>query len=169
MEEAPVTPPRPRVPLRFVIGNIILLYAVATGVSALVWDRPDPTIMYVPVYILMWGFVGGVVSVLYYSAFPRPYDPGIDLRSWVIVKPFVGAIMGGLVYFGAVAGELFLNGRIQIQNIEFLNILAFFAGFSDRFSIDMIDKLVNRSLSASPESGAAEPPEPRRARRRRSA
>jgi hypothetical protein len=40
-----------------------------------------------------------------------------------------------------VSGELALNGKAEIQNIEFLNVLAFLGGFSDRYSIDLLDRI----------------------------
>ena len=110
--------------------------------SYILWDRADPMIMYVPVPILQWAFVGGMVNVLYRLAFDRSALPEGDvLYSWIIAKPVVGIVMGALVYFLAVSGELALNGQTQINNIEFLNILAFIGGYSDRFSLDLLDKI----------------------------
>lgn len=129
---------------------IVLFYSlglvISLGVlSYILWDRPDPKIMYVPVPILQWGFVGGVVSVLYRLAFDRSHRPESDaLYPWIVAKPVVGIVMGAIVYFIALSGELALNGKTEINNIAFLNILAFLGGFSDRFSLDLLEKIAGR-------------------------
>lgn len=104
--------------------RLALLYAVLFlllmgGVSIGLWGIPDPKIMYVPVPILQWAFTGGMVAVLYRLAYHRKIDLGeADLYVWVIAKPVIGMVMGAMVYFFAVSGELFLNGRTEIHNIH---------------------------------------------------
>ena len=120
------------------IYSAVLLSMIA-GVAYLVWDRPDPRIMYVPVPILVWALVAGMVSVLYQLAFRKRQTS--RFYTWLIAKPVVGMVMGAIVYFLAVSGELALNGKAEIQNIEFLNVLAFLGGFSDRYSIDLLDRI----------------------------
>jgi hypothetical protein len=106
---------------------------------------PDPKIMYVPVPILQWAFVGGMVGVLYRLAFDRTdFQGSYALYPWIVAKPVVGIVMGALVYFIAVSGELALNGTTQISNIQFLNVLAFLGGFSDRFSFDLLEEISGR-------------------------
>jgi hypothetical protein len=123
-----------------------LIVLVSIGlVSALVWNRYYE-IMFLPVSILEWGFVGGAVAVLYRVAYPKDERAApVRFAAWVVAKPIIGMVMGGLVYLLAVSGELFLNGKTSIQNVQFLNVLAFIGGFSDRLSVQLIDRLVDRS------------------------
>lgn len=101
--------------------------------------------MFVPVAVLEWGFVGGATGVLFRVAYPQEAKVApVRFATWVVAKPVVGMVMGGIVYFPAVSGELALNGKGTIQNVQFLNVLAFVGGFSDRFSIELIDRLVDR-------------------------
>jgi peptidoglycan/LPS O-acetylase OafA/YrhL len=117
----------------------VFLLSIIAGVAYFVWDRPDPRIMYVPVPILVWAFLGGMVGVLYHLAFRKTQVS--RFYTWLVAKPVVGMIMGAIVYFLAVSGELALNGKTEIQNIELLNVLAFFGGFSDRYSVDLLDRI----------------------------
>lgn len=135
---------------------------ISLGVlSYFLWDVPDPKIMYVPVPILQWAFVGGIVSVLYKLAFDRTHCPKSDaLYAWIVAKPVVGIVMGALVYFIAVSGELALNGKTQINNIQFLNIIAFLGGFSDRFSLDLLEKIAGRVSKGKSEHGSSKGNDP---------
>jgi peptidoglycan/LPS O-acetylase OafA/YrhL len=122
--------------------SAVLLLLIA-GISYLVWDKPDPRVMYVPVPILVWAFAGGMVGVLYQLAFRK--GQAIRLYTWLIAKPVIGMVMGGIVYFLAVSGELALNGKTDISNMELLNVLAFLGGFSDRYSVDLLDRVDRRT------------------------
>lgn len=119
---------------------VVLILIVGLG-SYLLWDWPDgdPLIMYVPATILVWAFIGGVIGVLYQLAFSE--RPRTRLLTWLVAKPAVGLAMGAIVYFLAVSGELILNGKTTVTNIEFLCVLAFLGGFSDRYSIDLLNKI----------------------------
>ena len=122
---------------------------ILAGLSYMLWDKPAFTIAWVPIDIMQWAFIGGVVAVLYRLAYrPGSARTPVELYTWMVVKPIIGLVMGGLVYFLAVSGELFLNGQTNINNTQFLCVLAFIGGFSDRFSIDLINRFVSGSMSA---------------------
>src|SRR3990172_8152159 len=142
--------------LRTTVAFACALFALVGVVVYLLWTRPtEPIVLFVPVYILVWGLLGGGVGVLHRLAFHRGDGKlGPELFTWVVAKPIIGMVMGGIVYFLAVSGELFLNGRTQITNIHFLNVLAFIAGFSDRFSIDVIDRVAAKAGQARGARGA---------------
>lgn len=131
---------------KFVIAAVIyalLLIAVAAGVAYVLWDRQsEPKIFYVPAHIWLWALIGGLVAVLHRAAYKANDDDApIQFYPWLIAKPVIGTVMGGLVYLLAVCGELFLNSKTQIDNIQLLCVAAFIGGFSDRFSIDLITKI----------------------------
>jgi len=122
----------------------LVLACVAAGIAALLWNKPDPRIAYVPAYILFWAFVGGVVSVLMRAAYRRGFDTDeFDLGTWMLIKPVIAVPVGGVVYFIAVSGQLVMNSETRIENIEFLNVLAFLAGLSDRFAMALFRLLTS--------------------------
>jgi peptidoglycan/LPS O-acetylase OafA/YrhL len=135
-----------------IYSGVLLL--IISGVAYLVWNRPDSRIMYVPVPILVWAFAGGMVGVLYQLAFRKKLGPRFYV--WLVAKPVVGMIMGAIVYFIAVSGELALNGKAQIQNIELLNVLAFLGGFSDRYSVDLLNRITGGTSVSREKEGTRE-------------
>jgi hypothetical protein len=128
--------------LAALIYSILLLSVVALA-AYLLWDRlTEPKFFYVPAHIWLWALIGGMVAVLHRAAYqPKDDDAPVQFYAWVVAKPVIGTVMGGLVYLLAVCGELFLNSKTQIDNIQFLCVAAFIGGFSDRFSIDLITKI----------------------------
>ena len=119
----------------------LVLLLILGAVAYITWGKPDPQLWYVPVPILMWAFVGGMVGVLYQIAFKKDLNP--RFYTWLVSKPIVGMIMGAIVYFLAVGGELTLNGNTEIANIQVLCVLAFLGGFSDRYSIGLLEKIAD--------------------------
>lgn len=141
------------------VACTLLLIVVVVAVSFLIWNR-DYRIAFVPVDILEWAFIGGVIGVLYRLTYVGVGDTGsIELYAWAIAKPVIGTVMGGIVYFLAVSGELFLNGQTQVKNTQFLCVLAFLGGFSDRFSIELINRIAAESISRE-RKPSTEPPAP---------
>jgi peptidoglycan/LPS O-acetylase OafA/YrhL len=120
----------------------LVLTAVSVAVAIVLWDVKDPRFAYVPFYILFWAFTGGIVSVLMRAAYRRGFDSDeFDLRTWMLIKPFIAVPVGAVVYFLAVSSQLVLTGDSRIPNTEFLNALAFIAGLSDRFAIALFKRV----------------------------
>ncbi len=142
-----------------IIYNIILLGIMGIASIAL-WNYPHhgPIIIaYVPVEILEWSFMGGMVAVLYHLAYKQK-NLKIEFAAWIIAKPIIGLVMGGVVYFIALGAGVLLGGINQSINQDYINqnflpqstvyllcAFAFIAGFSDRFSTDLINMLVSKS------------------------
>jgi hypothetical protein len=149
--------------------NITILFLVLGVLSYLLWNEPDPTIAYVPVPLLEWAFIGGMVAVLYRLAF-REERLTKQLYLYIVAKPVIGLVMGGLVFFIALGTSILLgvssyqrlivspeiNQTVRDQFIFFKGVnmwlpgymiywlcaIAFIGGFSDRFSIDLIDRFL---------------------------
>lgn len=120
-----------------------LLLVIISVVTVWVWNKSDPIIAYAPLPILEWGFIGGVSAVLFRAAYRRGFETvELDLATWSLVKPLVGAVMGAIVYFIAVSGLQALSGKSDIPPNTFVNVLAFIAGFSDRFSIGLFRRFM---------------------------
>lgn len=132
---------------RTAVACEFVLVIIIAAVSVLIWNRTY-YIMFVPVSILEWGFVGGVTGVLFRVAYPQNAAAvPVRFTTWVVAKPVVGMVMGGLVYFLAVSGQMALNGGRGVGSNELLNVIAFFGGFSDRFGIELINKVTGGDRS----------------------
>lgn len=127
----------------------VVLLAVMAAVSVIVWGRPDPLIMYVPVPIVQWSFAGGMVAVLYRLAYRRGPVPD-RLYSWAIAKPVIGMFQGCIIYFLALGGGILVGANLtkegQLPHNLWLNAFAFVGGFSDRFSNAVIGRLLAVTL-----------------------
>jgi hypothetical protein len=116
---------------------LVLLITMAV-VTIAVWDVvPDPTFAYVPLPILQWGLVGGILAVIKHLALGR-YKQLRKLYPWIVARPILGLFMGGVIYFIALAGGLLVNAQLDqgghLQSNLWLNAVAFMAAFNERFS-----------------------------------
>lgn len=127
------------------------LIATLAAVSALIWNKPDFVIAYVPVPILEWAFIGGMVGVLTRLAYQRN-TLCWQLCGWIIAKPVIGLFMGAVIYFLVAAGAIAIGKPIisgsdgrpyQLSNILWLNALAFIGGYSDRLSLGLINRVIS--------------------------
>ncbi len=147
------------------IGYVVLLIAVMAVLSYVLWDRTDPIIAYVPVPILQWSFIGGVIAVLYRMAY-RQNTPGVSLYIWVVAKPIIGIAMGALIYFLVLSGMFVLTSYTQQTatqtpifpggqrsqasvnvSVFLLCALAFIGGFSEQFSTGLIKRITSDHLA----------------------
>jgi hypothetical protein len=137
----------------------LVFILILTTVSFAIWPYDDDGrrhwrpergvwIMFVPVNIFEWAFAGAMVSVLYRLAYRRRLQRvGLELYTWIVAKPFIGAFMGSLVYFVALAAAKLLEAQPEALNKAlWLNVVAFVGGFSDELSIGLIRKFVARRL-----------------------
>lgn len=91
-----------------------------------------------------FGALGGITIAIYgiYQHIQlRNFDPKYEL--WYICKPLVGGIFGWFVYL------IYFLGLVSVQGVnttpktpELPYLIAFLAGFSERFTLKMIDKLM---------------------------
>jgi FtsZ-binding cell division protein ZapB len=90
-----------------------------------------------------YGAVGGATVGLYglYTHIQaRDFDP--KYRLWYICKPVMGAIFGWFVFLIYYLGLVSAQGVDTIKTPELPYIIAFLAGFSERFTIKIVDKLM---------------------------
>jgi hypothetical protein len=95
--------------------------------------------------VVWFGALGGVTVSIYgiYSHVQRrDFDPAY--RLWYICKPIMGGIFGWFVfllyYIGLISVQGIQETKVNIPALPFA--IAFLAGFSERFTIRMIDKLM---------------------------
>ena len=132
----------------------MLVIAVLVGTVKLVWDKEDWLILWVPLSIWQWSLLGAVAGVVHQICFRQvPPEGQLSIYLWALGKPLVGTAMGGLVYFLAKSGNLVLTGYGDVKNTELLCALCFVAGFSDRFSVQVIERLMGNVLKGAARRG----------------
>jgi len=90
-----------------------------------------------------FGALGGVAIALYglYGHIQaRDFDPKYQL--WYVCKPIMGAIFGWFVFLIYFVGFVAVQGSAHVENNLVLYAIAFLAGFSERFTIKIIDRLM---------------------------
>jgi len=92
-----------------------------------------------------FGALGGItiaVYGIYEHIYKRDFDPKYEL--WYICKPIIGGIFGWFVYLIYYLGLVSVQGvEVNINTPEVPYLIAFLAGFSERFTLKMIDKLMS--------------------------
>ena len=91
-----------------------------------------------------YGVLGGITIAIfgiYNHIRLGDFDPRFKL--WYICKPIIGGIFGWFVYGLYVIGFVTVQqSDVEIKNPIFIYVIAFLAGFSERFILRMIDKLM---------------------------
>jgi hypothetical protein len=123
-----------------------LIYIVLLGIFGVVWylwlQKALPKEWEPLAYYIVVGGIGGVTAVffgLYRHASLRDFDAGFLL--WYYLKPAIGMVIGPIVYLAGMAGLLATTGKAEVQSHFLLLTAAFVTGFSERFSLSLIDKI----------------------------
>ncbi len=89
-----------------------------------------------------WGALGSVLFAIYvlYEGRMRGIVQAVS-DGWLVIKPITGALVGLLVWLCAEAG---IAGVGQGQNTMFLGLLAFFAGWSERSFLTMLQQKMSK-------------------------
>jgi hypothetical protein len=125
----------------FVIGGLIW-YGNNAGLDKN-WIMP---IVSVPVTVVLWSLIGSLAAMLY--RFNRAGDTGVeDPLNWLFTRPLTGMVMGMIVYL-LIKGILIVSdSQLAIGGLgsqEVIWLVAFLAGFSDRFSDFVLNLIVGR-------------------------
>lgn len=161
MESKPIATYEQRLIVEITFFYVVLTIAVMTVMIKETFNKStDPVFAWVPIGIIEWAFLGGMVAVIYCLAYQRKRFSNLtQLVTWAIAKPLIGLVMGGLVYFMALSGQLYLNSGVKgappdLQNPQLFCVIAFIAAFSDRWSIDLIEKFTSTTGLAEGEQPA---------------
>jgi len=108
----------------------------------------DITFFGVPILIVIWGAIGSLAAILYrfYTA-ERRIHFDLEVR-WLIARPIIGIIMGAMAYLALSSGLMLLSTQPEqvVIRQEVFWIVAFLAGFSDRFYMGTINLLVDKTI-----------------------
>jgi hypothetical protein len=153
-----------------VLAIVIMLIYIALPIT-IIWLVPESTkqqlmipVFGIPLSVIMWGAMGSLCAILYRFYMERGrVRLDLELR-WLIARPIIGVIMGGLAYLAIVSGMALLNiggapgqnaqsGIASPQSLYVYWVIAFLAGFSDKFYVRFINLLAGKALG---ETGSEE-------------
>jgi hypothetical protein len=112
-------------------------------------------------YLLM-GALGGVTIVVF-GLIKHTVDLDFDTRYfvWYLFKPILGALMGLVAVLVVLAGLVAIEGSASTRSPALLYVLAFLAGFSERFSLRLLDRATTALLGGESTPSAAVPGAPK--------
>ncbi len=135
-------------------GAIIVTLIALFGLVVLIFFGTQPggpnvdyvlPVISVPLPILIWSAIGSFTAMLY--RFNQSGDIELqDPLRWLFTRPITGVVMGVIAYFVLMVGFLSvdLETAEQLGSSEVMWLVAFIAGFSDRFADNILKTLVGR-------------------------
>ncbi len=132
------------------IGTLLLAYLPTTMVESLFPDQSPGTIENIRLLLsaILWGGLGGVANALIGILTHRSLERDVDRQwaSWYLASPFMGMILGTLLFLilRALLLLLFPSSGGKISATWILYGLAWLAGFQQNIVYDGIERLVRR-------------------------
>jgi hypothetical protein len=130
---------------------VALRAAAAYGIDA----RTAVPIIGIPTCVLAWSAIGSFAAILY--RFTNSGDHGLeDPLRWLISRPLTGIVMGAIAFLvmkaglmtidpgAAAAADASATGNKHLGDNELVLLIAFLAGFSDRFADGLLRSVVGR-------------------------
>jgi hypothetical protein len=141
---------------------LLLSVVIATAIGGF-WFRYQEsllsfeatTFMGIPAAVWLWALIGTLTSMLL-RAGAKPFADRVEAKRWLVYRPVVGVVMGVMIYLLLQAGLIVFTDQGQTQTEELVWVVAFFGGFSDSFSVN----LLNRILGAGEEQAATRDRQP---------
>lgn len=141
--------------LSWVVPTLVILYVAAiiaiVVLGSSVWTtNTQVPIIGIPVSVLTWAAVGSLAAILYRFYTRRRGRVSREIR-WLIARPIVGIIMGGLSYLAVVSGLLIFgtatgsepNAPTTRPQLLWI-LLAFLSGFSDKIFKAIIELVAGK-------------------------
>ncbi|CAA6823131.1 MAG: Unknown protein, partial [uncultured Aureispira sp.] len=101
-------------------------------------DIKDYPILGIPMGVCIWSFIGSFAAML--TQFNKePIHKFGDPLKWVIIRPVLGVVMGAAIYLALFS--LVLTGKSQNPLLPLL--VAFFVGYSDTFTFNIMASIQN--------------------------
>ena len=142
------------------------IYAIALVIIVAVYGLLNLTFIpgfNIPYSIIIWGAAGSIAAILYqlYKGDSKSDLETLTMKKrWLVARPAIGIIMSGVVYLAVFAG-LDVLGSVPEMDAAYVNdvhmmapfwVIAFLAGFTDRFYESIINSLLSRYSAAPDES-----------------
>lgn len=145
--------------ISYLVALLLLGYFTYKWPHFVLWDGLTDYPISMHLHTVWFGALGGITIAIYgiyEHTHLRDFDPKYDL--WYICKPLVGGIFGWFVYLIYYLGLVSVQGTAAKPNTpELPYIISFLAGFSERFTLKMIDKLMS-VLTSWEEKPSGSPP-----------
>jgi hypothetical protein len=106
-------------------------------------------ILGIPLCVLLWSVIGSFAAILYRFTNARDRELEDPLR-WLFSRPLTGVIMGAITFLVLRAGLLTMAPApdaapvAKLGTNEIMWLVAFLAGFSDRFADGLLKSMVGR-------------------------
>jgi hypothetical protein len=149
----------------FYIGVVIALTTIAItqwGERALVGqvalNELGLPLLGIPWPVIVWSLVGSFAAMIHRFN-RRPIHDFGDTVKWMLTRPVQGIVLGSALYFVLVSGLFLLTGgsvedtSSLIVADEFILVLCFLVGFSDRFANSVFNALVERYSKIAKDTG----------------
>lgn len=91
----------------------------------------------IPMGVVIWSFIGSFAAMLT-QFYQKPVHEFGNTLKWVIIRPVLGVVMGAAVYLAFVS--LGMVSSVQQSNLLPL-LIAFFVGYSDTFTFDILNTI----------------------------
>jgi hypothetical protein len=137
---------------KFLSIGIAVTYLILILVAIPIYDKAI-NIFGVPFEIVIWSALGSFAAILHrFYKSPTRINFETEFR-WLIARPIIGIVMGALAYLALISGALIFNvtsATTSGVDIEKLGeqwqywIIAFLAGFSDKFYEKVIEWLTSK-------------------------
>jgi hypothetical protein len=124
------------------IGMFIWIGSRFFGIT----EQTTINILSIPVPVLIWSILGSFSAILYRFTNAGDKELNEPLR-WLFARPLTGIIMGVISYIVLKVGLVTIQGSSagnEIANPEVIWLIAFLAGFSDRFSESLLRTVVGK-------------------------
>lgn len=119
-----------------------LWYARQTGIST----NSVVELLGLPVPVILWSALGSFAAILYRFSISKG-DEISNPMGWLFSRPLTGVVMGSITYLIIKVGLMtFAPGTPtgNLGTVHLMWLVAFLAGFSDRFSDSLLRSLIGR-------------------------
>jgi hypothetical protein len=132
---------------------VIVSLLSLVGIGVFLWfsqgiynETTHLVILMLPLPVILWSIIGSFAAILY--RFTKAGDNELnEPLKWLFARPLSGVVMGAIAYLIMRVGLISINADAAaplLGTSEAMWLLAFLAGFSDRFSDYLLKTVVGK-------------------------